>query len=110
MITIPNELTIKYSQLKYSMGTGSDEWQNVKADFELESDAFGGTLSHFDHKSIDNNKVGSFISDLEKFKQRVESYNSKDDVEKNEKNVLLEKINIALEVYKMILNHSEYAN
>ena len=104
MSEIPNELTRKFAQYKYPMSTGSDGWRDIKGDFELEDDALGGALSYiYNNKPLKPDELNSFKIDLEKFKDRVENYSSKDNLEKEEKEILSNKINIGLEIYRILL-------
>lgn len=103
MEIIPKELTKKFSEKKYPMGTGSDEWLDIKTDFELEGDAVAGTVAFLDGSVVDKNKVDVLLQELQKFKHRVSEYAPKDDLEKHEKDILEEKIDIGLDIYKRIL-------
>jgi hypothetical protein len=105
MNIVSNELTKKFIQEKYPMSTGSEEWWDIKTDFELEDDAIMGTVSYEDYnKSLEFDKVNGLKSDLEKFKARIDRYSPKDDLETKEKEILLNKVNIGLEIYKIILD------
>lgn len=105
MINISKELTKRYLEIKYDMSTGTDEWQDIKTDFEIESDALGGAMSYIDSgKSLGFDKINKFKSELEKFKIRVDNYQPKDDIEIKEKEILQEKINIGLDIYKQIID------
>lgn len=105
MDIIPKELTMKYAQGKYPMSTGSDEWQDIKADFEIEDDALAGTSMHADYKSIGFDKINSFKLNLEKFRTRIDDYHTRNELESKEKTILQNKIDIGLEIYKMILKN-----
>jgi hypothetical protein len=105
MSKVQNELTKKFAQYRYPMSTGSDEWRDIKADFELEDDALGGASSYeYNNKPLGSDKLNGFKTDLEKFKERVTNYQPKDEVEKNEKETLLNKINTGLGIYQIMLS------
>lgn len=90
------ELTKKFTQEKYPMSSGSDEWQDIKGDFEIEDDALGGAMSYeYNKKSLGQQKLQEFKSELEKFKIRVDNYSSKDDLETKEKEILLGKLKVS---------------
>lgn len=104
MNMIPNELTIKYAKNKYPMSTGSEEWKNIKGEYEMIDDAIAGTVAHEDYnKSLGVEKVNEFKSSLEKFKVKVDNYTPKDDVEIKEKEILQNKVNIGLDIYQAVI-------
>ena len=102
-MNIPNELTARYLEIKYPMSTGSDEWSDIKIDFEIEDNAIMGTVSKVESGQVDSEGIKQFRDDLEKFKERVQVYKSKDEIESKEKELLENKIRIGLEILKMIL-------
>ncbi|MDO8593270.1 MAG: hypothetical protein Q7R92_05965 [bacterium] len=108
MSKISSDLTKKYFQNKYLMSTGSDEWQDIKADFEVESDAIGGALSREDHNNpLGLDKIAAFKINLEAFKARIDKYIPKNEIESKERRILRNKINIGLEIYKLIIDGLE---
>ncbi len=105
MNIIPQELTKKYLESRYDMGTGSDEWVGIKTDFENESDALGSTISYdnpIDALGLD--KLKTFKSELEKFQVRINNYTPKDDLEGKEKVILQNKVDLGLQIYSSILD------
>ena len=105
MSNVSNELTKRFTQDKYPMSTGSDEWQDIKGDFEIEGDAVMGTVSKVDgNVQLENDKVVNFKSELEKFKTKLDNYQPKDELEVKEKEILSNKVKIGLEIYNTILS------
>ncbi len=105
MSIVFNELTQKFMQLKYPMSSGSDEWVDIKTDFELEDDAIMGTVSKVDNsRGLEIDKVSQFKSELEAFQIRVNNYIPKDDLESKEKVILEEKVDSGLQIYSSILD------
>lgn len=108
MNKIDNELTKKFFQNKYPMSTGSYNWRDIKGDYELIDDAVAGTVAHEDYnKSLGREKIKELQLELEKFKVRVINYESKDEVENKEKEIIQNKIDAGLEIYKAILTDYE---
>ena len=109
MNIVSNELTKKFMQDKYTMNTGSDEWQDIKGDFEMEGDAVMGVIAHEDYyKSLKIDKITEFKIKLEKFKIRVDNYSPKDRTETKEKQILSDKVKIGLEIYTAILGKNYF--
>lgn len=100
---IPIELTKKFSEVRYPMNTGSEEWQDLKIDYELIDDSVAGTVSFYDRSVVDKQKIIQLEKELMEFKNRIDAYTPLDQVENREKENIREKIEIGLEIYKTIL-------
>jgi len=89
---IPKEIVDKYFKGLKSyppMDPGSDEWWDIKTDFELKDDAFAGVLYCEDYnKPLETYKIKKIKSNLEEFKKRLDDYKPKDSLEAKEKKLL----------------------
>lgn len=104
---IPKEITDEYFQHnKYPpMDTGSDEWWAIKCDFELKDSAFAGMIAYEDYgKPLGIDKIKKLKSGLEEFKNKLDDYKPKDELELGEKELLQSKVNAGLEIYGLIIN------
>jgi hypothetical protein len=100
-----DQLLREYLSIRYPMGTGSDEWQDIKTDFEIENDGFGGVVMNEGVVGSDfKQQADKLIPDFSKFKNRVNDYIPKDKLEKEEKDKLLRRITLGLTVLKEILS------
>jgi hypothetical protein len=106
-MTVKDLLEI-YHTNKYPMDTGSDNWADIKTDYELENDALVGTAMQEDYEKVGKEKVAKFKASLLDFKKRLIDYSPVSTVEEKEKEILQEKIGIGLEIYDLILEKLHY--
>lgn len=101
-----NENIKKFAEERYPMSTGSEEWWNIKTDFEIIGDKVMGIEASKDfNESIDPDKCNDLKKELQEFKIRVDAYKSQDATETGEKAILQKKIKIALEISSAFLEN-----
>ena len=90
---IPKELSKKFTAKTFPINTGSTEWWNIKTDFIVESEAVAGSLSFFDRSIVDKDKISKLSN----------QYRPINSIESDEKEIIIEKIELGLEIYRKIL-------
>jgi hypothetical protein len=101
---IPIEIIQSYFKINYPMSSGSDEWINLKEEYEIESDALGAIISNESPvQKFGIEKVKSWYDLLKQFYKKVIQYDPKDETELKEKKLLSDKIAIAIKIYELTL-------
>ena len=100
-----NNLAKKYHSFKYPIGSKSAEWFDIKSDFELEDEALMSLVFQKEFSKIDKDKAVRYRTNIEEFKRKIYAYNPLNGTEEKEKSMLLKKVDIGLEIYKLIIDN-----
>jgi hypothetical protein len=98
-----NELSKEYHRIKYNIGSGSFDWFNIKSDFEIQDEMLMSQVFQKEKGELDINKASEFQKSMEAFKEKINSYLPLNEEENQEKVLLLQKVDIGLEIYKLVL-------
>lgn len=100
-------ITEQYSKLNINLSSGSEDWVDLKTDYELIDLALAGHLAfdyehdlHLDQAIIDKNN-------MESYKKRVEAYNVLDEIESGEKETSLKKIELGSKIYSELISKAK---
>jgi len=87
----------------YHPGTGSHEWWDIKTDYELRSMDVAGAVSYWKVGKLNEVDLPKNQNDLKLFQSRLLSYKPKDDVEKQEKTLISERVEIGLKIFEELI-------
>ena len=101
------ELFKEFTDYKYFIGQGSLDWVDIKSDYELEDMAVAGSVSHWRHNSLKKIDLPKWNEDLKSFQVKLINYEPKDDLEKQEKEIISRRIEIGLKIFEELITIQE---
>lgn len=101
-----NELIRKYHNIRYPIGSDSFEWFDIKSDFEIKDEILVNEVFQKEKGNFDGAKIQESVKNMESYKERIISYKPINSEEEKEKELLIQKVNMGLEIYSLLLTSS----
>ncbi len=99
---IIGDLLKKYVSFRFSIGSGSSEWQDLKGEFEIIDDFVAGSASRQDYASVKKDLLENFYNRLKNLNQDIIAYSPKNSLEENEKLIVKNRVDYGLRILEEI--------